>query len=147
MKKRGLLGLLLACMVMLGASMTVFAADKVIVCDQNKIDIYYNLIFSGGETIEIKLYPGDQRDIYVYCDDKLINADNLTEGVYILSDDTTKKYVLNAFGHGIDTNTSRYFYKLWFKEYTEEKPAEQQPSGQQPQSQPVEELGEQLGGG
>lgn len=49
MKKRGLLGLLLACMVMLGASMTVFAADKVIDCNKDVNSEYVNrFVVSGG---------------------------------------------------------------------------------------------------
>ena len=143
MKKRGLLGLLLACMVMLGASMTVFAADKVIDC--NDKDMYTKcvdkLVVSGGETFQII-----QKDNYAGI--------NLIRGVtakeisntgttysYKVDDDKTKKYVFKDAGWSITNNV--YVYEFWFEEYTEtEKPAEPQPA-----SQMVEEPGEQLGGG
>ena len=156
MKKRGLLGLLLACMVMLGASMTVFAADKVIDCNDN--DVYTNcvgkLVVSEGETFQIILKSGNPTykvDIYGILDyDHMSSTDRYTHTI-VIKGDSSKKYILSEcsldFGMGI--------YIFYFDEYTEGKPAGQptqsQPSGQQPQSQSAsqmaEEPGEQLGGG
>lgn len=155
MKKRGLLGLLLACMVMLGASMTVFAADKVIDCNDN--DVYTNcvgkLVVSEGETFQIILKSGNPTykvDIYGILDyDHMSSTDRYTHTI-VIKGDSSKKYILSEcsldFGMGI--------YIFYFDEYTEGKPAGQptqsQPSGQQPQSQSAsqmaEEPGEQLRG-
>ena len=156
MKKRGLLGLLLACMVMLGASMTVFAADKVIDCNKDVNSEYVNrFVVSGGETVEIKAawptsyyiiegipsYSETQKEIFFY--------------IFKIEGNNTEKYILTSYSG----DWAKGEYKFCFDKYTEGKPSGQQPtgqqpSGQQPQSQPashsasqmVEEPGEQLGG-
>ena len=152
MKKRGLLGLLLACMVMLGASMTVFAADKVIDCNKDVNSEYVNrLVVSGGESVEIKAawptsyyiiegipYTKIDKDIF-WC-------------VFEIEGNNTEKYILTSYSG----NWAKGEYKFCFDKYTEGKPSGQQPqpasqpTGQQPQSQSAsqmaEEPGEQLGG-
>lgn len=151
MKKRGLLGLLLACMVMLGASMTVFAADKVIDCNKDVNSEYVNrFVVSGGEPFQIILMSGKPTggDVWIYgvpSYNRTRSADNYTHTIVI---EGAKKYILS--GCGIDLSMGSYIF--YFDEYTEGKPTGQQPqpasqpTGQQPQSQPAEEPGEQLGG-
>ena len=153
MKKRGLLGLLLACMVMLGASMTVFAADKVIDCNKDVNSEYVNrFVVSGGETVEIKAawptsyyiiegipsYSETQKEIFFY--------------IFKIEGNNTEKYILTSYSG----DWAKGEYKFCFDKYTEGKPAGQQPTGKQPQpaaqsssqstSQMAEEPGEQLGG-
>lgn len=152
MKKRGLLGLLLACMVMLGASMTVFAADKVIDCNKDVNSEYVNrFVVSGGETVEI--IPGWPASKYIIEGIPYIEiSNNGASYIFEIEGNNTKKYILTSCG---DLSTG--VYRFCFDEYTEGKPSEQQPqpasqpTGQQPQSQPAsqmaEEPGEQLGGG
>lgn len=151
MKKRGLLGLLLACMVMLGASMTVFAADKVIDCNKDvNIEYVNRLVVSGGESVEI--IPGWPASKYIIEGIPYIEiSNNGASYIFEIEGNNTKKYILTSCG---DLSTG--VYRFCFDEYTEGKPSEQQPqpasqpTGQQPQSQPAsqmaEEPGEQLGG-
>ena len=154
MKKRGLLGLLLACMVMLGASMTVFAADKVIDCNKDVNSEYVNrFVVSGGETVEIKAawptsyyiiegipsYSETQKETFFY--------------IFKSEGNNTEKYILTSYSG----DWAKGEYKFCFDKYTEGKPSGQQPTGKQPQpaaqsssqstSQMAEEPGEQLGGG
>ena len=154
MKKRGLLGLLLACMVMLGASMTVFAADKVIDCNKDVNSEYVNrFVVSGGETVEIKAawptsyyiiegipsYSETQKETFFY--------------IFKIEGNNTEKYILTSYSG----DWAKGEYKFCFNKYTEGKPSGQQPTGKQPQpaaqsssqstSQMAEEPGEQLGGG
>lgn len=155
MKKRGLLGLLLACMVMLGAGMTVFAADKVIDCNKDvNIEYVNRLVVSGGESVEI--IPGWPASKYIIEGIPYIEiSNNGASYIFEIEGNNTKKYILTSCG---DLSTG--VYRFCFDKYTEGKPSGQQPtgqqpSGQQPQSQPtshsasqmVEEPGEQLGGG
>ena len=153
MKKRGLLGLLLACMVMLGASMTVFAADKVIDCNKDVNSEYVNrFVVSGGETVEIKAawptsyyiiegipsYSETQKETFFY--------------IFKIEGNNTEKYILTSYSG----DWAKGEYKFCFDKYTEGKPSGQQPTGKQPQpaaqsssqstSQMAEEPGEQLGG-
>lgn len=153
MKKRGLLGLLLACMVMLGASMTVFAADKVIDCNKDVNSEYVNrFVVSGGETVEIKAawptsyyiiegipsYSETQKETFFY--------------IFKIEGNNTEKYILTSYSG----DWAKGEYKFCFNKYTEGKPSGQQPTGKQPQpaaqsssqstSQMAEEPGEQLGG-
>lgn len=153
MKKRGLLGLLLVCMVMLGASMTVFAADKVIDCNKDVNSEYVNrLVVSGGESVEIKAafpvayyiiegipsYSETQKETFFY--------------IFKIKGNNTEKYILTSYSGDFGKGE----YKFCFDKYTEGKPSGQQPTGKQPQpasqpashsaSQMVEEPGEQLGG-
>lgn len=142
MKKRGFLGLLLACMVMLGASMTVFAADKVIDCNKDVDSEYVNrFVVSGGETVEIKAawptsyyiiegipsYSETQKETFFY--------------IFKIEGNNTEKYILTSYSG----DWAKGEYKFCFDKYTEEKPAGQQPQPQ-PASQPAEEPGEKLGG-
>lgn len=156
MKKRGLLGLLLACMVMLGAGMTVFAADvKVIDCNKDPNDAINEyvgkLVVSGGESFQIQTIIGKPSIVYIYgapCTSSKVGVLH----TIVIEGDSSKKYILSDCAYDI-SEQSVGIYEFWFKEYTEGKPAGQQPqpasqpTGQQPQSQPVEEPGEQLGGG
>lgn len=57
--------MLLACMVMLGASMTVFAANTVIYCGYDVNSKYVNRsVVSGGETVEITVIRPAYKYIY-----------------------------------------------------------------------------------
>lgn len=164
MKKRGLLGLLLACMVMLGASMTVFAADKVIDCNDGFNDVVAKhvdkLVVSGGESFQIILVKGMPTGGGITINGVPDYDDTSSPGDYythtiVIKGDSSKKYILSGYSCDDSLGVSVGAYKFTFKEYTEGKPAGQptqpQPSGQQPQSQSVsqhaEEPGEQLGGG
>lgn len=163
MKKRGLLGLLLACMVMLGASMTVFAADKVIDCNKDLNDVVAEcvgkLVVSGGESFQIIMRRGQSIHYGITIKgvpdcDKTEGSDKYTYTI-VIKGDSSKKYILSNCYLDISMGS----YEFWFDEYTEGKPSGQQPqpqpasqpSGQQPQSQPAsqpaEEPDEQLGGG
>lgn len=162
MKKRGLLGLLLACMVMLGAGMTVFAADvKVIDCNDGFNGVVAKhvdkLVVSGGESFQIILVKGMPTGGGITINgvpgyDRTSSPDNYTHTI-VIRGDSSKKYILSGYSCDDSLGVSVGIYEFWFKEYTEGKPAGQQPqpasqpTGQQPQSQPVEEPGEQLGGG
>lgn len=148
--------MLLACMVMLGASMTVFAANTVIYCGYDVNSKYVNRsVVSGGETVEITVI----RPAYKYIIEGIPSYTESYKDTYSyifkIEGNNTEKYILTSYRY--DSGGGEY--KFCFDEYTEEKPAEQQPtgqqpSGQQPQSQPashsasqmVEETGEQLGG-
>ena len=163
MKKRGLLGLLLACMVMLGASMTVFAADvKVIDCNDGFNGVVAKhvdkLVVSGGESFQIILVKGMPTGGGITINgvpgyDRTSSPDNYTHTI-VIKGDSSKKYILSGYSCDDSLGMGMGAYKFTFKEYTEGKPAGQptqsQPSGQQPQSQPAsqmaEEPGEQLGG-
>lgn len=162
MKKRGLLGLLLACMVMLGAGMTVFAADvKVIDCNDGFNGVVAKhvdkLVVSGGESFQIILVKGMPTGGGITINgvpgyDRTSSPDNYTHTI-VIRGDSSKKYILSNCAYDA-TEQSLGIYEFWFDEYTEGKPSGQQPqpqpasqpSGQQPQSQPAEEPGEQLGG-
>lgn len=158
MKKRGLLGLLLACMVMLGASMTVFAADKVIDCNKDPNDAINEyvgkLVVSGGEAFQIQTIIGKSSIVYIYgapCTSSKVGVLH----TIVIEGDSSKKYILSYCAYDI-SEQSLGIYEFWFDEYTEGKPAGQQPqpasqpTGQQPQSQSAsqmaEEPGEQLRG-
>lgn len=160
MKKRGLLGLLLACMVMLGASMTVFAADKVIDCNKDPNDAINEyvgkLVVSGGESFQIIMMNGKPtaRITINGVPGYTVSMVDYYTRIIVIEGDSSKKYILSNCAYDA-TEQSLGIYEFWFDEYTEGKPSGQQPqpqpasqpSGQQPQSQPAEEPGEQLGGG
>lgn len=159
MKKRGLLGLLLACMVMLGASMTVFAADKVIDCNKDPNDAINEyvgkLVVSGGESFQIIMMNGKPtaRITINGVPGYTVSMVDYYTRIIVIEGDSSKKYILSNCAYDA-TEQSLGIYEFWFDEYTEGKPSGQQPqpqpasqpSGQQPQSQPAEEPGEQLGG-
>lgn len=140
MKKRGLLGLLLACMVMLGASMTVFAEEKVIDCRRDVNSEYVNrLVVSGGDSVEI--IPDHPASEYTIEGIPYIEiSKNSVLYVLKIEGNNTEKYILTSC-----SDYSTGIYKFCFDKYTEGKPSGQQPQSQ-PASQMAEESGEQLGG-
>ena len=161
MKKRGLLGLLLACMVMLGASMTVFAADKVIDCNKDPNDAINEyvgkLVVSGGESFQIIMMNGKPtaRITINGVPGYTVSMVDYYTRIIVIEGDSSKKYILSNCAYDA-TEQSLGIYEFWFDEYTEGKPSGQQPTGKQPQpaaqsssqstSQMAEEPGEQLGG-
>ena len=107
MKKRGFLGLLLACMVMLGASMTVFAADvKVIDCNDGFNDVVAKhvdkLVVSGGESFQTILVKGMPTGGGITINGVPDYDDTSSPGDYythtiVIKDDSSKKYILSGY--------------------------------------------------